>query len=394
MVARSTTEEHRASTPLELFFDLCFVVAVSQAAAQLHHALGEGHLRSGILGYLLVFFAIWWAWMNFTWFSSSYDTDDILYRATTLVQMAGVLVLAAGVPRAFTRHDFTVAVIGYSIMRIPMISQWLRAAHDDPERRPTTIRYAIGIAVVQICWLGRLALPGTLGLVGFGVLVLAELAVPVWAERHVMTSWHPEHINERYGLFTIIVLGESILGASNAVQSGIDAGHSTAKVLTIAAGGVLTVFTMWWLYFDQPADRLLEARRSSILASVTWGYSHIFVFGTAAAVGAGFEGAIAQATGEAPHLSSRNAGLGIAVPLALYLVSVWALHVLPVYRGAAARSAHPIAAALIVIAALIDLPILAIGLLATALLAAWLTMSPTPAFPPDDLHDRREDRRG
>src|SRR5882762_6050648 len=108
MAGRDPGEAHRASTPLELFFDLTFVVAVSQAASGLHHGLVEGHAGDALLGFPLVFFGIWWAWMNFTWFASAYDTDDGLYRLTTLVQIAGVLVFAAGVPRAFTDGQFTI----------------------------------------------------------------------------------------------------------------------------------------------------------------------------------------------------------------------------------------------------------------------------------------------
>ena len=97
MRARSTLEPHRTSTPLEAFFDLCFVVAVAAAGVPLHHSIAEHHLLTGFGHFLLVFFAIWWAWMNFTWFASAYDTDDVAYRLTTLVQIAGVLVLAAGI---------------------------------------------------------------------------------------------------------------------------------------------------------------------------------------------------------------------------------------------------------------------------------------------------------
>ena len=96
LVPRSPTESHRAATPLELFLDLCFVVGVAQAAASLHHAIAEGHLHTALIGYPMVFFAIWWAWMNFTWFASAFDTDDWLYRTLTIVQMGGVLVLAIG----------------------------------------------------------------------------------------------------------------------------------------------------------------------------------------------------------------------------------------------------------------------------------------------------------
>ncbi len=132
MGPRDTEEEHRASTPLELLFDLCFVVAVSQAAAQLHAALGAGHFHTAVVGYLLVFFAIWWAWVNFTWFASAYDVDDLLYRLLTFVQIVGVLILAAGVDSAFTAGNFAVMTVGYVVMRIAMVAQWLRAASGDP----------------------------------------------------------------------------------------------------------------------------------------------------------------------------------------------------------------------------------------------------------------------
>jgi low temperature requirement protein LtrA len=132
MTARDPHEEHRASSPLELLFDLTLVVAISTAAAELHHAISEDHVLAGLLGYLVVFFAIWWAWLNFTWFASAYDCDDALYRVLTVLKMAGVLVLAVGIPAAFEHFDIATVVLGYTIMRIAMIALWLRAAHDDP----------------------------------------------------------------------------------------------------------------------------------------------------------------------------------------------------------------------------------------------------------------------
>ncbi|MFE2749645.1 low temperature requirement protein A [Streptomyces scopuliridis] len=164
MRGRDPREEHRAATPLELLFDLTFVVAVSQAAAQLHHALAEGHLGDGLAAYAAVFFSIWWAWMNFTWFASAYDTDDVPYRLLTLLQMAGVLVLAAGVPAVFEDNDFTVVVIGYVIMRVALLSQWLRAAAEHPEDRSGALgtpqaspwcRFAIGalLLVFALWWI-------------------------------------------------------------------------------------------------------------------------------------------------------------------------------------------------------------------------------------------------
>lgn len=236
MRARRRDEQHRAATPLELFFDLCFVVAVAQAGRQLAHALAEGHPGHGISGYLMLFFAVWWAWMNFSWFASAYDTDDSLYRVVTLVQMAGVLVLAAGVPRAFEHSDFTVIWFGYLVMRLALVTQWLRVAHDSrgAERR-TALCYALGVTVCQIGWLGLLALPEHDIPWVFVVVGLLELAVPALAERERQTTWHPHHISERYGLFTIIVLGETIAAATLAVQAALDRDDALGTLLPIAA---------------------------------------------------------------------------------------------------------------------------------------------------------------
>ena len=132
MRARDPGESHRVSTPLELLFDLCFVVAVAQAADRLHHALVPGNVAEAVVSYGSVFFAIWWAWMNFTWFASAYDTDDVAYRLLTLLQIGGVLLLAAGVPDGFDRQDFTIVTFGYVLMRVAMVTQWLRVAHDHP----------------------------------------------------------------------------------------------------------------------------------------------------------------------------------------------------------------------------------------------------------------------
>src|SRR3954465_14843689 len=106
MTARPIDEPHRVSSQLELLFDLTFVVAIAAVTEQFAHTIAEGHAGSGVLPFLQVFFAIWWAWMNFTWFASSYDTDDVTYRLLTMVQMAGVLVLAAGVPAAADHSDY------------------------------------------------------------------------------------------------------------------------------------------------------------------------------------------------------------------------------------------------------------------------------------------------
>ena len=264
---RAATRSSRIAPPrpLELFFDLTFVVAVAQAADGLHHGLIDGHAAEAMLGFPLVFFGIWWAWMNFTWFASAYDTDDAVYRLATLVQITGVLIVAAGVPRALDGHDFGIMTLGYVTMRLAMVGQWLRAAASHPDGRPCALRYAGGITALQVGWVLRLALHDGAGMVGFVVLVALEMAVPLWAESRGRTSWHPGHIAERYGLFTLIVLGESVLASTVAVQVALDGTTAFSELAPVVVGGILIVFFMWWMYFDMPAEQAVTRIRSAFV---------------------------------------------------------------------------------------------------------------------------------
>ena len=321
MRGRSATEQHRVATPLELFFDLIFVIAVAQAANGLHHAIVEHHLTEGVIRYAMAFFGIWWAWMNFTWFASAYDCDDVPYRLTVFVQMTGALIFTAGIGRMFGAQDFTLGVAGYVVMRLAMVAQWVRAARGDPGHRTTAMRYAGGIAFVQVLWVGLLFFPERLLTPGFALFSLIELLIPAWAEQSGMTPWHPHHIAERYGLMTIIVLGESMLAATLAAQEAIASGPAMVDLAPLIAGGLLIVFAMWWLYFDRSPEGLLTSLRRAI----TWGYAHYLVFAAAAAAGAGLAVALDHETGKAV-VSTRVAGAAVAVPVALYLAVLWRLH--------------------------------------------------------------------
>lgn len=344
--------------------------------------ISDDHVADGVVAYFLVFFAVWWAWMNFTWFASAYDTDDIAYRLTTLVQIAGALVFAAGVPRAMDARDFAVTTLGYVIMRLAKVTQWLRAARSDPAHRSTCLRFAAGVALVQIGWVARLGLPGPWDMVAFGVLAVAELAVPVFAERQSRTSWHPRHIAERYGLFTLIVLGESVFASTVAIQTALDDEVALADVVTTAAGGILTVFAMWWLYFAKDAARLLTSNR----AAFVWGYGHYFVFGSAAAVGAGLEVNVDRAVGES-HISSAVSAASFTVPVAVFLVAMWILHWYPQRIGGwhrATSSTAPVFAGAVLLATFGPEPVLATGLLSAALVVAGILAvrgAPSPATP-------------
>ncbi|WP_230688714.1 low temperature requirement protein A [Micromonospora sp. WMMC415] len=340
MRARRREEEHRGTTPLELFFDLCFVVAVAQAADNLHHDVSADHVGHAVGSYLMVFFAIWWAWMNFTWFASAYDTDDDVYRITTLVQISGALMLAAGVPRAFTEGDFSTITYGYVVMRLAAVSQWMRAAAGDPGHRAADLRYGIGVSLVQAGWLLRLLLPDDLRVASFVVLTAADLLVPAIAERPGMTPWHPRHIAERYGLFTLIVLGEVVLATSLAVQTGVDAGDT--GLWRLAAAGAVIVFALWWLYFDREIQVPTRLSRS-----LTWGYGHYLIFAGIAAVGAGL-GVAVDHERHLGNVGGTMVGYAVGVPVAVFLVTVWMLHIWGQQRAAVVM-AFPVTAALVLL---------------------------------------------
>ena len=158
MSGRDPHEAHRTATPLELLYDLTFVVAFGIAANELSHALAAGHYGSGIFGFCFATFAVSWAWINYSWFASAYDTDDWVMRLATMVQMLGVIVLALGLEQAFASIeegdvlDNGVMVGGYVVMRVPMVFLWLRAARHDPPRRPAAMAYVWTIAVAQVFW--------------------------------------------------------------------------------------------------------------------------------------------------------------------------------------------------------------------------------------------------
>jgi low temperature requirement protein LtrA len=380
MRARVDDESHRAATPFELLFDLVFVVAVASLVTQTAHATVAGHLADSIFPFLQVFFAIWWAWMNFTWFSSGYDTDDVLYRVLGTVQMAGVLVLAAGVPGAFEQYDYSTVTIGYVIMRLGLVGLWVRATIEHPETRAVSGRYAIGVTLMQVLWVVKLLFfPAFLPVLMFAVFATLELLVPVWASRAGRDPWHPGHIAERYGLFVIILLGEGVLAATNGVQAALAASGLTGSLVVVGLAGLVILVGLWWVYFLQPAAEGLARHRSR---GFYWGYAHYGLLVSLAAVGAGLEVAV-EVTGHHTDLTATTAGLVVAVPVALALVLVWGVHRPLVERAEVPAYAVLPAAALMIAAALaapvLGLPgvLVAVALLTGSVVVVTIAMSRT-----------------
>ena len=288
MNGRDIHESHRVSTPLELLFDLVFVVAIAATASELHHALSQHHIWSGIAQFAFSFFAIFWAWLNYSWFASAYDTDDRWFRLLTMLQMFGALVMAVGVAQFATDNARTVvAVLGYVIMRLALATQWLRAAKQDNQRRQTCLRYAVGISLVQVFWIVRLWLPEPWLLPTLVLGWAIEMAVPVIAERKGSTPWHAHHIAERYGLLTIIVLGECILGTTNALATTVNSPSDWAAIGVFGLGVLGLIFAIWWLYFEVEWANSLHQLRNKI--SFVFGYGHFFIFASLAALGASLE---------------------------------------------------------------------------------------------------------
>jgi low temperature requirement protein LtrA len=295
---------------------------VAAAASTLHHDLTEGHV-AGLAGYAMVFFAIWWAWVNYSWFASAYDTGDVSFRLLTFVVMTGVLVLAAGAPGAAgTQHDFGLIVAGYLIMRVAMIPLWLRVAREHPGARGTALRYVAAVVVIQALWVLRLVLfaHGTMSWVSFIALAVLEMLAPFWAEHRWSTPWHRHHMAERYELFTIIVLGEVILATTQAISSSI-AGHGPeVQLVLLIVGALLLVFSMWWIYFKRP---MVDSLRRD--TSFVFGYVHGFAFVSAAAVGACLA-VLVDVVEHHAHIESRSAVLLLVTAVSVYLLVIAGIH--------------------------------------------------------------------
>ena len=328
MSGRDPNEGHRAATPLELLFDLAFVVAFGTAAYEFAHALSADHVVDGIIAFCFVTFGISWAWINFTWFASAYDTDDWLYRLLTMLQMVGVLIFALGLHDVFKSLDEgeildnDILVWGYVVMRVALVLQWWRANRQDPDRRQVHRVYIMSLLAAQVVWVAialiDLSIPVTFAvmLVPFAI----ELGGPAIAERRTEgTPWHAHHIAERYGLMVIIALGEGLIGTMTTLTAIEDL---TLDVALLAFAGTAVTFGMWWSYFSIPHGRILDARRDR---SFGWGYGHIVIFGAIVAIGAGLHAA-AYLLEHHSKLSVTATVLTVAVPVLIYMVALYLLY--------------------------------------------------------------------
>jgi low temperature requirement protein LtrA len=328
---RDPSEGHRGATPLELLYDLTLVVAFGVAADEMAHFVADDHLVAGIAGFAFAAFGASWAWINYSWFASAYDTDDWVFRLATMVQMVGVIVFALGLPEMFASIDHgdtldnDVMVAGYVVMRVALVFLWSQVARHDPARRPAAHTYMAAIGVAQAGWIALTAadLPVATTFALTVPLFALELAGPRMAERKADTPWHPHHIAERYGLLVIITLGEVILGtvaALNALVHG-EAGWTVDAALLAVAGIGLT-FGCWWMYFAVPwAEPIVRHRRRSL----SFGYGHLAIFAPLAAMGAGLHVAAYDLEGVA-KISPTGTVLSVVIPVSVFALVLYGLY--------------------------------------------------------------------
>ena len=237
----------------------------------------------------------------------------------------------------------------------------------DATRRATTLTYAGGILVVQAMWLASLLLPGGIRPWATLVLISAELAVPVIAERRGTTPWHPHHITERYGLFTLIVLGESLLASANAIIESVHESEILAPLIGIAALTLIVTASLWWIYFWPPHHVAIGSLRSSL----QYGYGHYVIFASAAALSAGIELEIDVITGKSA-IPAPWASFAYTIPIAVFILGVWVLAIRRC-RDAVVNVVVPVGALLVLIDPIVPVPIAltAVILIVVVAVLAW-----------------------
>jgi low temperature requirement protein LtrA len=304
----------RRATWLELFFDLIFVAAVAQVGSPLHATYSFAALAR----YAFLFFLIWWAWLGHTLYSTRFDTDDPVQRALTLVQMFTVAVMAANAGEALDSRSAAGFGAAYAAMRIVLVVQYVRARSVEKSRRLTN-RYAAGFGLAALLWLVAAFLDSPDRFWIWGIALFVEIATPMLSGRHDHElPPHPEHLPERFGLFTIILMGESLV----AIMRGIESQETwTPPAASAAFFGMALVFGLWWWYFDgahAAKERHIRRARDFRLFRL-WSYAHFPLYLGVATVGIGVERVIGLNRGA---ILTRGEAWLLAVAATVMMVSL------------------------------------------------------------------------
>ncbi|MFI5889578.1 low temperature requirement protein A [Actinoplanes sp. NPDC051513] len=309
-------ESNRSATRLELFFDLAFVLFVARCA----DVLAKNESWLGGLTFAAVLVVGWWAWASTTLYANRFDTDDAVFRLLTLTGMGAVIAMAASLSRIGGAESRWFA-LAYVLLRLVLVAGYLRAWRHLPDARPTVRPYLLGHAFGAVFWLTSLAVPAPGRYVLWGVGVAVDLLGPTLAARQKdAIPLHMEHLPERFGLFVILVLGESVAAAVIGVHEG---GWKGGVTLTAALAFVATA-ALWWSYFDLSGGaakrRLLEEGHDRTRQGVHdfYVYAHLPVAISLAAVAVGMEHAILH--GADDHLSAGTRAV-LAAGVSGYLAS-------------------------------------------------------------------------
>jgi low temperature requirement protein LtrA len=266
----ATLRETERVTPLELFFDLVFVLAITQctalmAAEPTWTGLGKGVLVLGVL---------WWSWVGYAWLTSVVDPEEGAVRIVMFVVMAALVVAALCVPDAFGNTALLFAC-AYGIVRFGQIALFLVASRDDPRLRQSILGLAGGTALGVGLLIAAAFTDGWLQGALWVVALVLDMGEPFLFGSE---GWRlvPGHFAERHGLIIIIALGESIVAIGVGVSGGVDAGVVTAATLGVAVAAAL-----WWLYFDVVAlvaerrlSRAAVGREQNEIARDSYSYLH------------------------------------------------------------------------------------------------------------------------
>lgn len=245
-------EERRASW-LELFFDLVFVVAIAELAQQ----LVRDHTLGGFAIFCALFMPVFLAWQGFSFYADRFDTDDVLFRAVMFAAMLAILTLAGQIENVARGHGDVGFVFAYVTLRGLVVGLNLRARRHVPLARPLVERYAAGYSAAIVLWLASLLVAPPWRYVIWGLAVAFEYSIPVLAQHlHSRIPINLLHVRERLALFTMIVLGESVV----TVGLGTENERWNTGVAFTAALGFVVVASLWWVYFDRGVEEQLGAR--------------------------------------------------------------------------------------------------------------------------------------
>lgn len=274
---RESEQERRRSSWLELFFDLVFVVAVAQLAQE----LVRDHTLGGVAIFCGLFMPVFIAWQGFSFYADRFDTDDVLFRAVMIAAMLAILVLAGQIRNVACGHTDTAFVLAYVSLRSLVVALYLRARKHVPTARPLVERYAYGYATSVTIWLLSLLVAPPWRYVMWGLGLTLEYMMPVFAQHlHARIPINPGHVRERFALFTMVVLGESIV----AVALATDQQTLTTDSAITGALAFIAVACLWWTYFDGGVDAGFSERPG---AAELYTRIHIPLLLALTAVGAG-----------------------------------------------------------------------------------------------------------